>query len=214
MRIFGYYRSTASYRVRIALNLKGLTCEAIPVHLTRGGGEQFAPDFTELNPQSLVPFLVAPDASFGQSLAIIEYLEERFPAKPLLPSSLGERAYVRQLAGMVACDMHPLNNLRVLQYLTKVVGVGEESKTEWVHHWNELGLAALEETVAASPFSGRFCCGDSPTLADCCLIPQLFNARRFGVDLTRYPRLLQVEAAAIELPAFADAAPGKQPDAE
>lgn len=214
LKIFGYYRSTASYRVRIALNLKRLAPESVPVHLTRNGGEQFSASFRELNPQSLVPFLETPDGAFGQSLAIIEYLEERYPQFPLLPTLPGERAFVRQIAGMVACDMHPLNNLRVLQYLTKTAGFSEQAKQEWIVHWNSLGLEALEKTVQNSGFSARFCLGDAPTLADCCLIPQLFNARRFAVDLQPYPRLLEIEHEALQLDAFIRAAPGAQPDAE
>jgi maleylpyruvate isomerase len=214
MNLFGYFRSSASYRVRIAMNLKGLSYEAIPVHLTHGGGEQYQTKFKQVNPQSLVPFLISPDGAFGQSLAIIEYLEERYPSVPLLPSGLGERAYVRQLAGMIACDVHPLNNLRVLQYLTKEFSVSEQAKLGWISHWVSLGFAAFEETVKRSPYRGHFCFGNSPTLADCCLVPQLFNARRFNVDLSPYPILLKIEAQAQDLEAFAHAAPRRQPDAE
>jgi maleylpyruvate isomerase len=213
MKLHNYFRSSASYRVRIALNLKGLAYDYRAVHLNRGGGEQFAPDFRELNRLCLVPVLENGDVRVTQSLAIIEYLDEVFPEPPLLPPSPADRARVRALALSVACEIHPLNNLRVLGYLSRELAVSAEAKTRWYQHWVTLGLDALEAELANGP-SGRFCHGDAPGLADCFLLPQLFNARRFECELTAYPRLLGVEAACLELAAFRDAAPERQPDAE
>ncbi|HEY3256976.1 MAG TPA: maleylacetoacetate isomerase [Polyangiaceae bacterium] len=213
MKLHNYFRSSASYRVRIALNLKGLAYEYRAVHLTRQGGEQFAPAFRELNPLFVVPVLETDDARLTQSLAIIEYLDEVQPEPPLLPRSPAARARVRALAQCIACELHPLNNLRVLGYLTRELGVSDEAKTKWYRHWVELGLAAFEAEIAHGP-AGRYCHGDDPGLADCFLIPQLFNARRFGCDLSGYPRLLAIEQSCASLPAFRDAAPDRQPDAE
>lgn len=214
MKLHGYYRSSASYRVRIALNLKKLTYESVAIHLTRAGGEQYAPSYTAMNPQSLVPVLEIGKLRIAQSLAIIEYLDEQYPSPALLPSDTSQRAYVRQLAGIIACDVHPLNNLRVLQYLSKPLEVTDEDKLSWVTHWISSGFQAMESLITSSDCSGQYCCGDTPGLAECCLIPQLFNARRFNVDLDRYPRLLQIEARTQQLPAFLAALPANQPDAE
>ncbi len=213
MRLYNYFRSSASYRVRIALNLKGLPYEYHSVHLSRAGGEQFSPAFRELNPLSLVPLLEDGERRISESLAIIEYLEETHPEPPLLPREPAERARVRALALTVACDIHPLNNLRVLQYLSSELAVSGEVKTRWYRHWIQLGFAALEAELARRP-AGRFCHGDTPGLADCCLIPQLFNARRFDCELSAYPTLLAIEASCLALPAFRDAAPERQPDSE
>jgi len=213
MKLHNYFRSSASYRVRIALNLKGLAYEYQAVHLTRGGGEQFAPAFRELNPLSVVPVPEKGDARVSQSLAIIEYLDEVHPEPPLLPRSPAARARVRALALSIACELHPLNNLRVLGYLTRELGVSDEAKTQWYRHWVALGLAALEAEIAQGP-PGRFCHGDEPGVADCFLVPQLFNARRFDCDLSGYPRLLAIEENCALLTAFRDAAPNRQPDAE
>ncbi len=213
VRLFDYWRSSASYRVRIALNLKGLAYDYRAVHLTRGGGEQFSPAFRELNALSLVPVLEDGGELMTQSLAIIEYLDEVYPEPPLLPRSAAERARVRSLALTVACEIHPLNNLRVLNYLNRELGVSNEVKVRWYQHWVELGLGALEAEIRRGP-GGGFCHGDTPGLADCCLIPQLFNARRFGCDVTRYPSLIAIEERCAELAAFSDAAPDRQPDAE
>jgi maleylpyruvate isomerase len=213
VRLHNYFRSSASYRVRIALNLKGLAYGYQAVHLNRGGGEQFAPAFRELNPLSVVPVLEDGDTRVTQSLAIIEYLDEVHPEPPLLPRSPAERARVRGLALSVACEIHPLNNLRVLGYLTQELGVTSDAKSNWYRHWVALGLSALESELAHGP-PGPFCHGEAPGLADCFLIPQLFNARRFDCDLSGYPRLLAVEARCGSLPAFRDAAPERQPDAE
>lgn len=213
MKLYNYFRSSASYRVRIALNLKGLRFEYGAVHLTRGGGEQFAPAYRELNSQALVPVFEDGGERITQSLAIIEYLDEKYPEPPLLPRSPGERARVRSLALTVACEIHPLNNLRVLNYLSRELGIDGNAKTAWYRHWVGLGLDALEADVARGP-TGRFCHGDSPGLADCCLVPQLFNARRFECDLSRYPKILAIEANCMAIAAFRDAAPDKQIDAE
>jgi maleylpyruvate isomerase len=214
MILHGYFRSSASYRVRIALNLKGLAYEYRAIHLNRGGGEQHSPAFRALNPQALVPVLEHDGSVLAQSLAIIEYLEEVRPSPALLPKNAAERARVRALALTVACEIHPLNNLRVLGYLDRALGATSEARAGWYRHWVELGLAALEADLVASRFTGAFCHGEQPTLADCCLVPQLFNARRFECDLSPYPTLLAVEKRCLELAAFRDAAPERQPDTE
>lgn len=214
MKLYNYFRSSASFRVRIALHLKNLPYEYEAVHLTRNGGEQFAPEFRARNPQGLVPVLVDGESLLTQSLAILEYLEEVHPDPPLLPKHAAERARVRALALSLACEVHPLNNLRVLSYLDGKLGVTPEAKTEWYRHWIALGLEPLEAQVAQSPHTGRFCHGDTPSVADCCLVPQLFNARRFQCDLSAYPTLLAIEQRCNELRAFRDAAPDRQPDAE
>ncbi len=214
MILHNYFRSSASYRVRIALNLKNIAYEYRAVHLTRDGGEQFSPVFRALNPQALVPVLEHEGKLLTQSLAILEYLEEIRPEPALLPAAPFERARVRALALAVACEIHPLNNLRVLHYLTGTVGAGTDVKNEWYRHWLRLGLEGLESELAKSAHTGAFCHGSTPTMADCCLIPQLFNARRFAFDLSPYPTLLAVERSCLALPAFRDAAPERQPDAE
>ncbi len=214
MKLYGFFRSSAAYRVRIALNLKGLDYETVPVHLTRGGGEQFAPAYREKNPQSLVPVLEDSGLALSQSLAIIEYLEETRPHPPLLPATPAARARVRALALAVACEIHPLNNTRVLTYLTGPLGLSSETRNTWYHHWIALGLQALEARLAGERETGKFCHGDAPGLADCCLVPQLANARRFKCDVAPYPTLLGIEANCQALEAFRRAAPDQQPDAE
>jgi len=214
MKLHNYFRSSASYRVRIALNLKGLSYDYLPVHLRRDGGEQFSPAFSALNPQRAVPVLEAGGHRLTQSLAIIEFLEETSPEPPLLPRAPLERARVRAMALDIACEVHPLNNLRVLDYLDHELGASVEARTAWYRHWVALGLGALETQVAGSPQTGMFCHGDRPGLADCCLVPQLFNARRFNCELTPYPTLLRIEQNCNALQAFRDAAPDCQPDAE
>lgn len=210
MRLHGYFRSSASYRVRIALNLKGLSARHLPHHLRKG--EQCAPDYLAINPQGLVPTLENDaGAVITQSLAIIEWLDETHPAPPLLPDDLLRRAKVRAFAMAIACDTHPVQNLKVLARLRQL-GVPEAEVTEWAAWANREGLAACERLVADE--AGPFCFGAAPTMADLCLVPQLANARRFGVDLAAYPRLLGAEAAARQIKAFADAAPDRQPDAE
>ena len=209
MKLHGYFRSSASYRVRIALNLKGLAAEHLPHHLRKG--EQCAPAFLAINPQGLVPALEQADSVLTQSLAIIEWLDETHPDPPLLPTDPLRRAKVRAFAMALACDTHPVQNLKVLARLRQL-GLPEEQVTEWAAWANREGLAACETLIAGE--AGPFCFGASPTIADLCLVPQLTNARRFGVDVAAYPRLLKAEAAAKQLKAFADAAPDRQPDAE
>ena len=214
MKLYSYFRSSAAYRVRIALNLKGLAYDTVPVHLTRGGGEQFAPGYRKLNPQALVPVLQDGGRLFTQSLAIIEYLDEVHPQNPLLPKDPAARARVRALALAIACDLHPLNNTRVLNYLTGPMGLGDDAKRTWYHHWIAEGLRALEASLASDRETGRFCHGDAPGLADCCLVPQLANAYRFKCDVSPYPTLLRIEKNCQALEAFRRAAPDQQPDAE
>jgi maleylacetoacetate isomerase/maleylpyruvate isomerase len=214
MILYTFFRSSAAYRVRIALNLKGLAYEALPVHLSRGGGEQHAPAYRKLNPQSLVPVLQDGERALAQSLAIMEYLEEVYPLPPLLPENPAARARVRSLALAIACEIHPLNNTRVLSYLSGPMGLGDEAKRTWYHHWIALGLGALEARLAAERETGSFCHGDAPGLADCCLVPQLANARRFKCDVSPYPTLLRIEKNCQALDAFQRAAPDLQPDAE
>ena len=210
MKLHGYFRSSASYRVRIALNLKGLRTEHLPHHLRKG--EQIAPDYLALNPQGLVPTLENEAGEvLTQSLAIIEWLDETHPEPPLLPKDTLRRAKVRAFAMVLACEVHPVQNLKVLARLRQL-GLAEEKVTEWAAWANREGLAACEILIAGEP--GPFCFGPLPTIADLCLIPQLANARRFGVDVSGFPRLLKAEAAAKAMKAFADAAPDRQPDAE
>jgi maleylpyruvate isomerase len=214
VKLYGYFRSSASYRVRIGLALKGLGYDSVPVHLTRDGGEQHRDAYARLNPQKLIPVLVDRERAIPQSLAILEYLEERHPEPPLLPATAGERARVRSLALAVACDIHPLNNLRVLAYLTGELGIDEDAKLRWYRHWVAEGLGALEGALASSDETGRFCHGDRPTIADCCLVPQVFNARRFDCPLESYPTVIRIEAACLALPELERALPENQPDAK
>ena len=214
MILHNYYLSSASYRVRIALGLKGIAYEHAGVHLRRGGGEQLKEPFRKLNPEGLVPVLEDDGAVITQSLAIMEYLDEAHPQPPLLPKAPKDRARVRAIALAIACDIHPLDNLRVLRYLTSELGVAEDARNAWYRHWVETGLAALEAELAGSPLTGRFCHGDTPTLADCCLVPQIFNGRRNNCDLGRMPTLMRINDNCLALEAFQKAAPEKQPDAE
>ena len=214
MKLYSYFRSSASYRMRIALNLKDLAYEYVDVHLSRNGGEQFSPSFRTVNPQSLVPVLEDGEHRLSQSLAIIEYLDEAYPQFPLLPDAPHERARVRALAQIVVCEIHPLDNLRVLRYLSGTLGVGEEAKLSWYRHWVNVGLQALEAQLSPLAGTRHFCHGDRPGIADCCLVPQLYNARRFACDLTAYPTLIHIEENCLALEAFQRAAPERQPDAE
>ena len=214
MKLYTYFRSSAAYRVRIALNLKGLAYEAIPVHLLRGGGEQKQSAYKDLNPLGLVPTLVTDAAVFTQSLAIMEWLDETCPEPPLLPKPADARAQVRAIAHTIASDIHPLNNLRVLGYLTKTLGMTDEQKSAWIRHWIEDGLLAVERLLVTTGTRGRYCYGDTPSMADCCLVPQVFNARRFHCNLDHLPILGGIVAACEELEAFRAAAPAQQPDYE
>ncbi|WP_312759613.1 maleylacetoacetate isomerase [Pulveribacter sp.] len=217
MKLYSYFRSSAAYRVRIALGLKGLAWETVPVHLLQGGGQQHSAAYRATNPQELVPALQDGEgegaAVLTQSLAIIEYLDETHGGVPLLPQDPLGRARVRALAQSIACDLHPLNNLRVLAYLKHTLGVQEDAKNAWYAHWVALGLSALEQSLATSSATGRYCHGDTPGLADCCLVPQVYNARRFNCPLDGYPTIARIVAACEELPAFQQAAPERQPDA-
>ena len=214
MKLYNYFRSSASYRVRIALNLKNLAYDYLPVHLLRSGGEQLTADYRKVSPDALVPTLVDGDAILQQSLAIIEYLEETHPEPPLLPRDPIDRAYVRAVALQIACEIHPLDNLRVLRYLKHDLGLDEETKNRWYRHWIETGFESLEGRLASDPRVGKLVCGDEPTVADLCLVPQVFNAHRFGIDTQRYPTIRRIHDYACGLDAFARAAPEAQPDAE
>lgn len=214
MRLYTYFRSSAAYRVRIGLALKGLDYESVPVHLVRDGGGQFKPDFLAVNPQGLLPALVTDEgAVLTQSLAILEYLEEICPppAAALLPADPLSRARVRALAQIVACDIHPINNQSVGKYLRGELGADEAAVGAWMRHWMARGFAAMEKLVDSQ---SDYCVGSHPTLADICLVPQMFNARRFGLDLAPFPRLVAIDETCQALPAFQAAAPANQPDAE
>lgn len=214
MKLYNYFRSSASFRVRIALGLKGLPYEYAVVHLTKDGGQQFDPSFRALNPDALIPVLDDDGRTLTQSLAIIEYLEETHPEPPLLPRDAVERAYVRAIALGVACEIHPLNNLRVLRYLVRKLGASEEQKNAWYRHWVEEGLAAIEARLVAEKRTGRYALGDLVTLADVVLVPQIFNAMRFDCRLDHVPVIMGIFGHCMELPAFDDAQPSRQPDAE
>lgn len=214
MRLHNYFRSSASYRVRIALNLKGLAYDYVPVHLTRDGGQQFGAAYQCLAPEGLVPVLEDGAVRLHQSLAIIEYLDEIHPAPPLLPPDPIARTSVRALAMDIACDLHPLGNLRVLKYLAATYGLSRSATDAWYRHWIGVGFDALEKRLAASATRGEFCHGDAPSLADIALVPQVFNARRFGTDMHLYPTIGAIAERCDELAAFAEAAPARQVDAE
>jgi maleylacetoacetate isomerase/maleylpyruvate isomerase len=211
MRLYTYYRSSAAFRVRIALNLKGLLYEPQFVHLARG--EQRKSEYLAVNPQGLVPALVDEGQLLTQSLAIIEYLDETHRSPPLLPKDPLGRARVRSLALLVACEIHPLNNQRTLQYLVNELGHSDEEKNRWYQHWIRDGMAKLESDLARGG-SGSFCYGDAPGMADCCLVPQVFNAQRFNCDLSHAPRVMRVFEQCMQLEAFQRAQPSRQPDAE
>ena len=212
MKLYTYFRSSAAYRVRIALNLKGLGREDAYIHLREGA--QRSADYLKLNPQGLLPTLVDGEVVAGQSLAILDYLEETYPEPPLLPGDAAGRARVRQLALIVGCDIHPLNNLKVLQYLGRELGLEEAERNRWYHHWVNEGFTAIEALLRESAATGEFCHGDTPGLADVCLVPQVYNANRFEVDLAAYPTILRINQACLSLDPFAQAAPDVQPDAE
>jgi maleylacetoacetate isomerase len=212
MKLYGYFRSSAAFRVRIALNLKRLKVEQASIHLRRN--DQTAPDYLAVNPQGLVPALEDDGQIFIQSLAIIEYLDETHPEPPLLPGHPADRARVRALADIIACDIHPIDNLRVLRYLSKPLGHDEATIGLWFNHWIAKGFEGLERILAGDGQTGIYCHGDLPTIADICLVPQVFNARRYNLDLAPYPTLMRVYDACMKLPAFEEARPEKQPDAE
>ena len=211
MKLYTYFRSSAAFRVRIALNLKGLKYDPVFIHLAKG--EHRKPEYSGPYPQGLLPTLVDDGQALSQSLAIIEYLDETHPLPPLLPKDALGRARVRSLSLLVACEIHPLNNLRTLQYLKRQLGQSEEQVTTWYRHWIADGLARLEADLSRAG-TGRFCHGDTPTMADCCLVPQVFNAKRYNSDLTPYPVTMRVFDACMKLEAFDRAQPSKQPDAE
>ena len=212
MKLYTYFRSSAAFRVRIALNLKGLRYEPVFVHLAKGEHRQ--PDYAKVNPQALLPTLELDDGTrLTQSLAIMEWLEEKHPAPALLPKDVLARARVRSLACLVACEIHPLNNLRVLQHLKRALGQSQEQIDNWYRYWIADGLAKLEADLAR-PGTGKFCHDDAPSLADCCLVPQIFNAKRYDSDLAPYPVTMRVFESCMQLEAFDRAQPAKQPDAE
>ncbi len=211
MRLYSYWRSTAAYRVRIALNLKGIAHETVPVHLLKDGGQQHAPEYTALNPMHLVPTLVLDDGTvLTQSLAIIAYLEETHPAPALLPDDPVARAQVRAAAQVLAVDVHPVNNLRVVQHLEETFGASREDVAQWMRDWTAKGFDALQKMIRPDT---PFAFGDTPTLADVCLVAQYYNARRWGLDLAPYQRLSDIEQTCLALKPFAAAAPENQPDA-
>jgi maleylacetoacetate isomerase len=212
LKLYTYYRSQASFRVRIALNLKGLAREDVFLHLERG--DQFAPNYRALNPQMVVPTLIDGETRLFQSLAILEYLEEKYPKPPLLPRDIAARAWVRGLALINIADSHPLIVPRIRHYLTDELGLGEAPLRGWIGHWLGAGLAAMEALLAGHAESGRFCHGDTPTIADIGVVTQVTPARTFGVDLAPYERVVRVYDSCMAIPAFADAHPAKQPDAE
>lgn len=214
MKLYNYFRSSASFRVRIALNWKGLPFDYAPVHLLKDGGQHLTPAFRAMNPDALVPTLDDDGVIVTQSLAIIEYLEETHPEPPLLPRDAVQRAYVRSIALAIACEIHPLNNLRVLRYLVKTLGVSEEQKNAWYRHWVEQGLASLEARLNAEQRTGRYALGDAVTLADVVIVPQIFNAQRMDCSLEHVPTIMRIFGNCMQLPAFIDAQPSRQPDAE
>jgi len=211
VKLYTYFRSSAAFRVRIALNLKGLAYDAVFVHLAKG--EHRKPEYASLYPQALLPTLVDDSAALSQSLAIIEYLDETHAQPALLPKDALGRARVRSLSLLIACEIHPLNNLRTLQYLKRQLGQSEEQINTWYRHWVADGLLKLEGDLSRGG-TGKFCHGDSPSMADCCLVPQIFNAKRYHSDLTPFPTVMRIFDACMELQAFDRAQPSKQPDAE
>ena len=212
MKLYGYFRSSASYRLRIALNLKGIAYENVFIHLRKG--EQFGADYVKLNPQAQLPSLEDGGRLLVQSPAILEYLEEAYPEVPLLPKDAAERARVRALAMVHGCDIHPIGNLRVLKYLADPMGLGQDKVEEWFNHWIALGFQGLEAMLGDDPGTGAFCHGDSPTLADVYLAPQVFNSKRFNLPLEPYPTLVRIYETCMAMEAFDKASPPKQPDWE
>ena len=213
IKLYSYWRSSACYRVRIALNLKGLAYETIPVHLIKDGGEQHHAAFRDINPQALIPVLLHGDRVLRQSLAIMEYLDETFTKNPLLPAVARDRQRARAIAQTIACDIHPLGNLRVQQYLETHFGASQDQREDWTRNWIRAGFEAIEQGLVDNPSTGTFCEGDNPTIADCCLVPQAYNAKRFGIALSDYPNIERINAACLALESFDAARPERQPDA-
>jgi maleylacetoacetate isomerase len=213
MLLYTYFRSSAAYRVRIAINYKEIAVEQRFVNIAPAQSEQLLPAYGALNPQRLIPLLRDGDFVLSQSQAILEYLEELRPAPPLLPADARGRARVRALAAMVCCDIHPLQNLRVQRYLGEQLGCDQPAVQRWIRHFIEDGLRPLEQMLASDPLRGEFCHGSTPSLADVCLVPQLYNAVRYGCDIAQFPVLIRIRDACLQLPAFRDAAPERQPDA-
>lgn len=207
LKLYDYFRSSASFRVRIALNLKGLDYQAIPIHLLNNGGEQYSSEYQKINSQNLVPTFQDNDKIITQSIAIMEYLNEVYPENSLLPQDAYQKALARSFALSIIADMHPINNLRVLKYLTNELNISEDKKNQWYQHWMKKGLTALETQISNSSFAGEFCFGDKPTMADICLVPQMYNARRFKCDITDYPLLTQIDEHCQKHPAFIKAWP-------
>lgn len=215
MRLYTYWRSSAAYRVRIALELKGLNYDSQFVHLVREGGEQLKAGYSAINPQKLVPSLVLEDGTIlTQSMAILEYLQEVYPTPALLPEDSYSRAYIRGLCQNIASEIHPLDNLRVLNYLTGEMGLDKDQKMIWYKHWITLGFEAFEATLSQSDLMGSFCCGEAPTFADICLVPQVYNARRFAMDLSSYPNIVRIDANCQKLDGFKAGLPENQHDAD
>lgn len=214
LRLYSFWRSSAAYRVRIALGLKELSYEVEPVHLVKDGGQQHSPEYGEVNPQEFVPVLMHGNRVLRQSMAIIEYLDDTWPDNPLLPAVARDAQRARAIAQMVACDIHPLNNLRVMQYLEAQFKANQSQKDAWMKHWISTGFDALEKVLADNPSTGSFCEGDIPSIADCCLVPQVYNAERFKVSMKPYPTIQRINKECLELEAFKQAHPSVQPDAE
>ena len=212
LKLYGYFRSSASYRVRIALNMKGLDYEQVSIHLAKG--RQYTPEFSQVSPQNLVPVLEHDGRRLYQSLAIVDYLDEKFPQPPFLPGDSMERNRVRSLALISACEIHPLNNTRVLAYLTDTLNLTDEQKTAWYRHWVTIGFTALEKRLSAEKETGQFCHGDTPGFADITLVPQVANANRFNVDLDAFPVIRRINESCLALEPFKRAMPQNQPDAE
>jgi maleylacetoacetate isomerase len=212
MKLYGYWRSTAAYRVRVALALKQIDYDNISVHLVKDGGEQLKPDYVQMNPTKLVPTLIDGQITLNQSMAIMEYLDEQYPQCPLLPAQPTQRALVRALSQDIACDIHPLNNLRVLKYLKGELEVTDEAKSAWYAHWIQSGFAAVEAKIKDT--AGLYCFGDTVTMADICLLAQIYNANRFNISLADFPLICQIEKNCLALDAFQQALPENQPDAQ
>jgi maleylacetoacetate isomerase len=212
LTLYSYFRSSAAYRVRIVLALKSLVYDQVAIHLLHNGGEHHSPSYLALNPQGLVPSFQHDEAMLTQSTAICEYIEEVWSEPTLLPRGALQRAYVRGLMAAIACEIHPINNLRVLDYLTGTLGISKDQERDWYHHWVVTGLSALEKMIAGHGLAGRYSCGDTVGLADAFLVPQLLNARRFDIDLQAFPKLVAIDQACCDLPAFQAAHPDRQPD--